>query len=76
MSQGTAGQFQLFPTFFMFTFSFFFSSRETVYGTKQNWPKNIELGGSPGLVVTGGDSHSEGRGFESQCCILDGNFSH
>ena len=31
------------------------------------------LGGSPGLVVMGGDSHSEGRGFESLCCILDGH---
>ena len=24
-------------------------------------------GGSPGLVVMGGDSHSEGPGFKSQC---------
>ena len=32
------------------------------------------MGGSPGLVVTGGDSHSEGRGFESWCHILDGHF--
>ena len=31
-------------------------------------------GGSPGLVIMGGDYHSEGRGFESQCHILDGNF--
>ena len=29
---------------------------------------------SPGLVVMGGDSRSEGRGFESQCRILDGHF--
>ena len=28
-------------------------------------------GGSPGLVVMGGDSCSEGCGFESQHCILD-----
>ena len=36
------------------------------------------MGGSPGLVVMGGDSRSEGRGFESQCRILDGHdiFSH
>ena len=27
--------------------------------------KLVILGGSPGLVVMGGDSHSEGRGFES-----------
>ena len=25
-------------------------------------------------MVMGGDSHSEGRGFESQCSILDGHF--
>ena len=33
---------------------------------------------SPGLVVMGGDSCSEGCGFESQCRILDGHdiFSH
>ena len=29
------------------------------------------MGGSPGVVVMGGDSRSEGRGFESQCHILD-----
>ena len=29
--------------------------------------------GSPGLVVMGGDSHSEGRGFEFQRHILDGH---
>ena len=34
------------------------------------------MGGSPGLVVMGGDSHSEGRGFKSQYRILDGHFSH
>ena len=34
------------------------------------------LGGSPGLVVMGGDSHSEGHGFESRYRILDGHFSH
>ena len=28
---------------------------------------------SPGLVVMGGGSRSEGRGFESRRCILDGN---
>ena len=33
-------------------------------------------GSSPGLVVTGGDSCSEGCGVESQNRILDGNFSH
>ena len=35
--------------------------------------KNL-LGGSPGLVVMGGDSCSKGRGFESQCNILDRHF--
>ena len=36
------------------------------------------LGGSPGLVVKGGDSRSEGGGFEPWGCILDGHdiFSH
>ena len=36
------------------------------------------LGGSPGLVVMRGDSHSKGRGFESWRHILDGHdiFSH
>ena len=40
------------------------------------WPifkkKNVFLGGSPGLVVMGEDSCSEGRGFESRCHKLDG----
>ena len=34
------------------------------------------LGGSPELVVMGDDSRLKGHGFESQCCILDGHFSH
>ena len=37
---------------------------------------NLKGCGSPGLVVMGGDSCSNGRGFESQQCILDGHFSH
>ena len=32
------------------------------------------MGGSPGLAVMGRDSCSEGRGFKSQHCILDGHF--
>ena len=36
----------------------------------------VSLGGSPGLVVTGGNSCSEGHGFESQHHILDGHFSN
>ena len=39
-----------------------------------NQPYNGIMGGSPGLVVMGGDSRSEGRGFESRCHILDGHF--
>ena len=35
--------------------------------------KDLE-GGSPGLVVKGRDSCSEGRGFESRHRILDGHF--
>ena len=31
------------------------------------------VGGSPGLVVMGGDSLSEDCGFESRCHILDGH---
>ena len=40
--------------------------------------KNLQCNqfGRPGLVVMGGDSCSEGRGFESQHNILDGHFSH
>ena len=34
------------------------------------------MGGSPGLVVMGGDSRSKGCGFESRHCILEGHFSH
>ena len=32
------------------------------------------MGGSPGLVVKGGDSCSKGRGFESWHRILEGHF--
>ena len=38
--------------------------------------KTANEGGSPGLVVMGGDSCSKGRVFESRHCILDGHFSH
>ena len=34
------------------------------------------LGGSLGLVVMGGNSCTDGCGFESQHHILDGHFSH
>ena len=33
----------------------------------------LVMGGSPGLVVTGGDSSAIGRGFESRHHILDGH---
>ena len=41
-------------------------------------PNINRWGGSPGLVVMGGDSRSKGRGFESRRRILDGHdiFSH
>ena len=35
---------------------------------------NAIFGGSPGTLVMWGDSCSEGHGFESQHCILDGHF--
>ena len=34
------------------------------------------MGGSPGLVITGGDSCCEGRGFESQHSIMDEPYLH
>ena len=33
------------------------------------------MGGTPGLVVMGGDSCSKGCGFKSQHCKLDEHFS-
>ena len=33
------------------------------------------MDGSPGQVVMGGDSYTEGHGFKSQHCSLDGHFS-
>ena len=35
-----------------------------------------KMDGSPGLVVMGGDSCPQGRGFESKHHKLDGHFSH
>ena len=37
---------------------------------------HIDMGGSPGLLVMGGDSCSKGRELESQHHILEGHFSH
>ena len=43
---------------------------------RKNTAKEEEpLGGSPGLVVIGGDSCFKGREFEYQYCILNGHFS-
>ena len=36
----------------------------------------LEKGGSPGLVVMGGNSYSKGREFESWHHIMDGYFVH
>ena len=41
-----------------------------------NWKQLKWKGGSPGLVVMGGDSSSKGCGFESRHHILDAHFSH
>ena len=43
-------------------------------GKRQAVQKDREY--CPGLVVMGGDSCTECRGFESQHLILDGHFSH
>ena len=40
-----------------------------------NWFDNGQIGWC-GLIITGGDSHSRGCGFESQHKILDRHFSH
>ena len=37
------------------------------------WINDSNKGGSPGLVVMGVDSRSQGRGFESRRRILDGH---
>ena len=56
--------FSLFPHMLSLTLSFSFSQAHT-----------CSLGGSPGLVVMGVDSRSNGRGFESRYRILDGHFT-
>ena len=42
---------------------------------KRSCKNVLALGGSPGLVVMGGDSCSKGHRLESQCHMLDGHFS-
>ena len=45
-----------------------------IFIQKKKWRKIIcGMGGSPGLVVMGGDSCSKGGEFESQHRILDGH---
>ena len=39
-------------------------------------PTLVSKGGSPGLVIMGGDSCSEGHEFKFQLHILDGHLSH
>ena len=47
----------------------------TRHKTGIGWIKKVSwLGGSPYLVVMGGDSFSKGWGFESHQSILDGRF--
>ena len=43
---------------------------------KEREKLSICLGGSPGLVVMGDNTYSEGCGFESQHNILEGNYSN
>ena len=45
------------------------------YKSVANRETTLTGGGSPGLMVMGGDSCSEGCGFKSQHYILDGHFS-
>ena len=55
---------------------FFISVSACVYRISNIQIKSVlHMGGSPGLVM-GGGSCSEGRGFESWHCIIDGHFSH
>ena len=70
----------------IFAFIFVFSTANSevkhilhpILPIRKNWigKKSIGIGGSPGIVVMGGDSCSEGHGLESQHHILDGHFSH
>ena len=57
------------PSFIFFELKIF--SNPTCFLNR--WSGALVLGGSLGLVVMGVDSCSEGRGYESQYCILDGH---
>ena len=66
--------------FLFFVFRFIFKRNDSsVNGIKKGIfylvANKFNLGGSPGLEVIGGESHSRGCGFESEVRILDGNFS-
>ena len=69
----------IFTLFSLFGFWWHGGGRCPVSEPKEVVPKSrakklyLVLGGSPCLVVVVGDSRSEGRGFESQCCMLDGH---
>ena len=47
-----------------------------MYSNEKSNNKSSSNGGSPGLVVMGGDSCSKGRECESWQHILDRHFSH
>ena len=60
-----------------------FLAHEKILGDQNGWNSlqkallatpGFDWGGSPGLVVMGGDSLSKGCGFESRHRILDGHF--
>ena len=54
----------------------FLQTKSNVVDTKEHNIKNRLMGGSPGLVVMGGDSRPRVCGFESGQQILDGHFSN
>ena len=57
----------------------FYSDRPSSIPLKSTYLEHKQqdaLGGSPGLVVMGGDSCTEGRGFDSHLHVLDGYISH
>ena len=54
--------------------SFLNSRSNRAHSRTITWQRLKIKGGSPGLVVMGRGSRSEGYGFESRHCILDGHF--
>ena len=57
----------------------FFNTTQTDNSSFVSTSKKFQHeGGSPGLVVMGGDSRTKGRGFKSQRRILNGHdiFTH